>query len=486
MRTPTSFEHQELLRSIIASVGKTCSFSELLAHGELIAQLHDWCKTALEDAHLVPVASTLYNALEISVAEMALLGIPVDILHHFPNWQTGSRDGFAPQNLHIRLPNIGASHPIGLLRLQLSPFSPTLSAALLLIRRLIEVLDESVKLSVAVEPGGNLEALHEIIGGFGKRAKERVSLIELQMTSVFAQDNARGAASENGDPLVLIPRGFRQEREREREALNTQLNLEQFQLPIVRSNLYWEGGNIINDDRCCFIGIDHIRENMTRLGLSKDEVLALFHAEFGSEIEFLGSFEDTAYHPGEFRPYSTGQASFHIDLDLHVLGKVADGKAPVALLASPEAGLTQLELVLERKQIVADHFLSAEDAREHIDIEYRAYAEERLERLHSYRASLENRGYRVVDVPDLRIDPRDNLFSTRNLDFIYCNVISANHSGVPTIFYLPYNLEPLDALAEKAYRETGCNVVRVSKTGRLANFLMLFNGGLRCACSQIY
>lgn len=253
----------------------------------------------------------------------------------------------------------------------------------------------------------------------------------------------------------------------------------------MRSSLYWEGGNIVSDDICCFIGVDYIRENMTRLGLSKDEVISLFQAEFGSEIEFLGSFEDSTYTPGVPRPVSTGQASFHIDLDLHLLGIVDPDKEPVALIASPELGLQHADFVLSKPSLVKDHFMSESHARKHISFGYTSYGEERIEYLKSYRKALKHRGYRIVDVPDLRINPNDNLFSTRNLNFCYANVLSAKHKGFPSIFYLPYRAHPLDELAETAYKAAGCRVVRVSQTARLANLLMLLNGGLRCACSQI-
>ncbi|MCB0333020.1 MAG: hypothetical protein KDD55_05940 [Bdellovibrionales bacterium] len=484
-RTPYSESH-EYLRSLISSSGKSRTFSELLEYGKLIAELHQWCTTSLSERHLVEVAASLKAELTISGNEMDQLGIPVDLLPCFPDWEKGSREGFSPPPSRFHLPKIGAAKKLCFLRLQLSPFSPTLSAALLLIRRLIETLDETVRFSIAVEPGGNLEALHQIISEFGENVGERVSLVELQTTSVFAQDNARGARSQHDTPLLLVPRGFRQERERAREALHHQLTPQNFELPIGYSSLYWEGGNIVNDTHGCFIGVDHIRENMVRLGLTKDEVIALFQSEFGEHIEFMGSFEDTDYHPGDFRPYSSGQASFHIDLDLHVLGQLDKNEPPVALLASPEIGLQFSESILSLRKLVHDHFLTEEHAREHISFEYHSYAEERHERLKTYRKALETRGYRVVEVPDLRIDPRDNLFSTRNLDFIYCNVLSGNHRGSPTIFYLPYAVDQLDKRAEQSYREAGCNVVKVSQTGRLANLLMLFNGGLRCACSQIY
>lgn len=480
-KTPPQLKGE--LQQLTKNAGSQRSFARLVEHAQFISELHIWTKNSLGRAHLVDVAHTLHSELEISLEHLALLELPIDILEMFPGWRNGSRQDFRVSPLDVRLPLVGTRYPMHVLRLQLSPFSVTLSAALLLIRSLLHTLDPSVKLHIAVEPGGNIEALAGVIGDFHPTASERVILFELEMATVFAQDNARGARDSRGEPALLIPRSFRKDRDRSRDSLDRQVERDLCGLPIYRSRVFWEGGNILNDDSSCFIGIDHIRENMHRLGLSEEEVRELFTAEFGDDVVFLG---EPTFTQSSDTSNKSGQAAFHIDLDIGLLGRLEDGSPPIALLASPTSTLEHIPEVLQTSRLVSDHFLDETAAKELIEFEYRAYAEERQPILDLYRAALVERGYRVIEMPDLRISPSDNLFSTRNLDFTYCNILCGLKDKSPTIFYLPYKLNALDKLAEQAFLSTGSKVQKVSKTSRLANLLMLFRGGLRCACGQIY
>jgi type II restriction/modification system DNA methylase subunit YeeA len=98
---------------------------------------------------------------------------------------------------------------------------------------------------------------------------------------------------------------------------------------------------------------------------------------------------------------------------------------------------------------------------------------------------LEGLGYRVEGVPDLRIELRENLFQTVNLDLCYANVLPGLWRGEPAVHFLPYGLAALDAEAERRYRAAGVRPVRVSSTPLVANSLMLCRGGLRCFAGQL-
>lgn len=456
-------------------------FASHLRNADRLSRLHQWCKAALGKLHLVHVSSLLTKELRLELSELQMLDIPTDILEFFPNWREGSREGFRPQPLGCRLTSIGASRPVKIIRLQLSPFAPTLSLAFLLLKRLMEVLPPSVQFLVAIEPGGNLEGVKEIIASFDSSSPNRVTLVELRTASVFAQDNACGVFTENGEAGLLLPRGFRQERTRYRDALEDQLSEGTITYQTFRSRLYWEGGNIVHDDHSCFIGSDSVRENCERLGIGYDETLALFEADFGRAVSVMGKTvqADTTGLPASL------QSSFHLDLDLALAGTLQSDSQPTAFIASPRSGLALRNEVLSIRRLTADHFLEEDEAREVLRSEYEQFSAVREEELHGYRERLQEHDYQIIELPDLRIDPRENLFSTRNLDFTFCNVFFGEQDGLPSVYYLPYGIKVLDAEAKRIFEAARLFPRPVSKSGRLANMLMLFHGGLRCACSQI-
>ena len=470
------------LRNILET-NVSVTLPDLQQTAELLATLKSWVADALIDSHLVTVAAAVSEELCCDMESLQVLTIPVDILSLFPDWRSGSRTGFAPQSADWQFSPAGAGAPIQVVRLQLSPYSVTLSTALLLIKELFSVLDGEVQFQIAVEPGGDTEALMQVLATFHPDAADRITLLELKTCSLFAQDNARGVATPDGQPALLLPRGFRMQSERNRDALEQQVIDTHGSLPVYRSRLFWEGGNILRDDTVCLIGADTLYENMRSLGLTAQEVIRLFEVEFGPTATFLGS---TSRYTGDrtvLRNFESVQASFHIDLDVSILGRI--NSLPQALLASADLTLPYCKDILHKSDLVRDHYLDDESAGRMIELEYKAFAERRSEFLEQYQTILKGCGYQISPVPDMRIDPGENIFSTRNLDFIYTNVLSGLKDNKPAIFYLPYGIPELDTLAARAYSDTGCQSIAITNSGRLANLLMLFRGGLRCACSVI-
>ncbi|MCB0328960.1 MAG: hypothetical protein KDD70_04835 [Bdellovibrionales bacterium] len=461
-------------------------FSTLARASHFLDELRMWGIDALSRAHLVEVCAQLHGQLGLTVEQMGSIGIPADLLEFFPGWRDGVSDGFAPRRPGYQLTTSAAGCPMSVLRLQLSPFSVTVSAALLLLKRLLECLDEDVHFHVAIEPEGNVEEFESIVSTFHSSANNRVQFFRLRTASIFAQDNARGIIAQDGNPAILLPRGFRASRARANDELHAQKSDLLFGFTPYVSQLYWEGGNILSDGHNIFVGADAITENMVRLGLTEAEVRQLFCAEFDGALHFLGRVHRDHFISSDKQIGNTGQASFHLDLDLSLLGAVGDDGGRKALLASPELGLQVADEVLNEKRMVAEHYLSERDAAVKIRSDYREYADRRLPALQEYRELLQSLEYEVVEVPDLRMDPSRNLFSTRNLDLNYCNILPGLVKGVPSIVYLPYGLPVIDQLASSAYRKAGCHPVPLSQFGRLANLLMLFRGGLRCSCSQVY
>jgi hypothetical protein len=82
-------------------------------------------------------------------------------------------------------------------------------------------------------------------------------------------------------------------------------------------------------------------------------------------------------------------------------------------------------------------------------------------------------------MPDLRIDPNENLFASVNLDFGYCNVLPGLCRGKAAVHYLPWGIEDMDRTAAARFRAAGVEPVCIA-TAPVANALMLLRGGLHC------
>ena len=463
---------------------RSARFSQWRGHAQVLDEWRIWCRRALARSHLVTVASHLLQKLRASTDDLEAIGIPVDVLEQFPEWRSGSSAGFQPQHLKLRLPPAGAGHAVGRLRIQLSPSPATVPYALILVRDLLQRMDPEVRFCVVVEPGANLDGLRSLICRFAERGGQRVTFAELRTISVFAQDNARAALGENGEPVLLVPRAFRAGMPRAQDELVREDAQRAFALKTVRSRLYWEGGNIIHDDHACVIGVDTIAENMARLGLSEKEVSQSFEAELGTKVTPLGDMTRAHYSVDAANMAPSGQASFHIDLDVSLLGNFGRNRRPRALVADAAHGLDFVPAVLAQHGLFANQFAERNEAQKLTRAEYEAFACERHPMLLRYAAVLKRLGYQVIGVPDLRIDPAENLFGTSNLDFGYCNVLPGLNRGHPAVHFLPWGVRALDRAAEKRFRKAGVVPVCVSSPP-VANALMLLSGGLRCFCGPL-
>ncbi len=457
----------------------------LIAHAHVLERLRRWCRRALAHHHLVALASHLVERIGADLPGLEALGVPTDILQLFPGWRHRSRKGFRPSGLGLRPPPAGAAEPIGILRLQLSPAAGTIPYALTLLRDLIRRVDPSVRFVVVVEPGADLRALRRLVRQFfSASAHHRVRFVELRSVSVFAQDNARPARDSDGRPALLIPRAFGRGSTREEDELAPAEAERALGLPIVRSRLVWQGGNIVHDNRQCLVGVDTVAENMVRFGLTAAETRALLSADLGVEITTIGDVRRAKFDHIKEMMVPSGQAAFHIDLDVALLGQFGRRRRPCALVADPVRGLDALRSVLARRSLFTGGFLPAMRAKEFVRAEYEAHARQRYRRLLGYAATLERLGYQIVGMPDLRIDPAENVFASTNLDFGYCNILPGLRHGRPAVHYLPWGIPALDLAAAARFRAAGVQPVRVG-TPAVANALMRLQGGLHCFCGAL-
>ena len=403
--------------------------ADLLGHWRLAAQ------RALSTHHLVTVASDLSRRFGWQPSALATLGLPVDLLPCFPSWRRGSRVPFVPGPSSFRLAPSGATVPLGTLRLQMSPARGTVPYALLLLRALLRRLDPSTRFVVVVEPGADLEALARLAVRFHPSARARVRFVSLHCISVFAQDNARAARDVNGNAVLLIPRAFRAGAARAEDELDPADAQRAFGIPVHRSRLYWEGGNVVHDDTRCFVGIDTVAENSARLGLSHDEVVSLLGVEFGMPVTPLGRAQAARFDATDDRRCVSGQASFHLDLDIALPGRTRRARQPRALVADAARGLDFVDDVLGVRRLTEGHFLPPREIRRHLRAEYDASAEARHPLLLEYASDLAAHGYRVIGVPDLRVDPKMDVFRRVNLDFGFCNVLTGLSGNRPAVYH---------------------------------------------------
>lgn len=252
-----------------------------------------------------------------------------------------------------------------------------------------------------------------------------------------------------------------------------------------RSRILWEGGNLLCDGQRFLVGVDTLAENRARLGLAHGQILRLLEAEVGCPVVPLGDLERARYDATERAVQESGQAEYHIDLDVALLGPTRPNGPPRALVSDVALGLDHMDAVLAHPQIVRGHFVPEPEARELMAAEYQAFAQQRYPDLMGYAATLEELGYTVTGMPDLRMARSGDIFNRRNMDFGYCNVLPGLHRGRPAVLYLALGLRELDCAAVQCLRAAGVKPVRVSRSPFVANRLMTLRGGLRCFCGSV-
>jgi hypothetical protein len=468
----------------LAAIVQEASPRALLESAAELERHRSAVRVALASNHLVTVASELSPLVGHDLRALEALGVPVDLLDCFPAWRQGSRRPFEPGRSGLRLAPSGASIPLGTVRLQLSPASGTIPYALLLLRDLLQRLDPATRFVVVVEPGANVAALLKLAARFHPSAPSRVRFVHMRCITVFAQDNARAARAADGGSVLLVPRAFREGKARAEDELDPAEAEQAFGFPARRSRLFWEGGNVVHDDTRCFVGVDTLAENAARLGLSFDDILGLFEAEFGLPVMPLGRAGAARFDPVAEEQSSSGQASFHIDLDVALFGKVGRRRQLRALVADAARGLDFVGSVLRVPRLVDGHFLPAADVRRHLRAEYEASAEARHPLLLEYAAVVAAQGYRVVGVPDLRIAPEMDVFRRVSLDFGFCNVLPGLRHARPAVAHFISGIRALDADASRRIRLAGVDSVPVSSPD-VASALRLLQGGLHCCCGPM-
>jgi hypothetical protein len=473
----------ERLRAVRSELGATAG-ARALRHAGTVTGLLGWTRRALGRAHLVDVVSALQRELNLGVEELRALRLPVDLLEAFPGWRAGSRAGFSPRGFGLRLVPERAARPIGSVRLQISPLSGGAPIVLTLLRDLARGLDPAVRIVVLVDPEADPRPVRRLAREALGRHR-RIRFVTADFLSLFARDNALAALDGRGRPALLIPRALRTEWDSGAAPLDAKAAERALGVRVVRSRLCWRGGNILYDGEHLVVGADTVDENVTRLGLAPGEVTALLRAELGEDVAILGDPSGARFDDEKNCVVPSGQASYHLDLDVALLGRTGPEGRPTALLADPDLGLELLPEMQHDPHLVPPHFLPEAGGRRAVAAEYRAAARHRRPQLRAYRKTLERLGYRVVGIPELRTNWRDALLACANLDFTYANVLPGLNRGRPAVHYLPWGMRALDEAAEKCFRQADLEPIPIASTPYLANAMMGRFAGLRCFCGAM-
>jgi hypothetical protein len=241
-----------------------------------------------------------------------------------------------------------------------------------------------------------------------------------------------------------------------------------------RSELVFEGGDVIVGARHVFVGEAVIRGNMEYLETTRHNVLELLEAEFGKPV-----LEITA--PSVSTDIRRAPLSFHIDLSLAVARNRINGQE-VALLNSPRLlfqlllGVTDFENLTAkdlRARIAA--LTPTTDEEEEMLRRLRSIPLER-HKLHQARLDfvaqrvLAPAGYSIIPVPGINDcqESADNSY--------YRSYTNAVFSG--DMVALPHlDVETLDDYAKNALQSLGYRVLPM----RSAPLLYRLQGGPRCA-----
>jgi hypothetical protein len=454
-------------------------------HASTVVGLLSLTRRALGHTHLVHVASALARELHLGLDELRALRLPVDLLEAFPHWRSGSTSGFRPPSRRFALAAEGAAQPIPALRLHIAPAAGDTPIVITLLRDLEQRLDPATRLVTLIDSDTNASEIRRI-ARIAVKDRRRVRFVSVDFGTIFARDNAMAARDERGRPILLIPRTLRTPLESDAKPLDVRATERHLGVRVVRSRLHWHGGNILYDGATLAVGADTIAENVTRLGLSGDEVIDIFAAELGNDVTVLGNPASGRFNHAHNRIRSSGQASYHLDLDVVLLGRTRS-RRPTALVADLRAGLTVLPDVLSRRRSRASApYLATPGARALVAAEYRLTVRQRTPILAAYAEALASRGYRVIRVPQLQTrGTQEGPGGLPGWDFVYCNVLPGLNRGRPAVHYTPWEIPRLDAAAARALRSARVRPVRISRTAYLASAMMERAAGLRCFCGTL-
>jgi N-dimethylarginine dimethylaminohydrolase len=210
------------------------------------------------------------------------------------------------------------------------------------------------------------------------------------------------------------------------------------------TRLYFEGGDIVVDGEHVFLGYNTVEYNMGSLGLSENEVVALFQDMLGKEVVVIGSRD---IRP----PYG------HVDMYLTPVGDNTVLLGDPSLCSYIIQGWTEEERREHLFDIAGrmfEYFITVNFNMFDILLNYNL-SSEISGGLDWIEVQLKEMGFNVVRVP-LLIPPSRGLGDLQTIPFItYNNVLLENHEGGKIVYMPVYGIGPFDELARQVYEGQG-------------------------------
>jgi methyltransferase family protein len=462
------------------TVARGLPLNQMMQHSIQMDALRTGVSQTLIDHHLTRVLRDLFgNPVAATTALLQALQIPPAIASAFPDWNNPNDFRYEPPVVGLRLTSETCQAQVTKLRLQLGQDAPV-SVGLRMLRSLLRQLPESIKFHVLVKPGFDESVTREFLESFQGYTSHRVTFFEHGHQTLFAQDNGRLAVRPDGSQSILVP-GYLSTH-RPADALVSA------PLPLIRSRLHWEGGNVLCDGHRVLIGANSVATNMRAFGLTAEQVEQAFEAEMGFPVVTLGDVQAAfkGMVQGErgaavAHAVDGGQADFHIDLDCCLLG-AADCGTHRVVLADPERGLNYLPEILEIDRLFQGHCVSPNLARKM----FQQAAEDSVVRrgplLDMYARALQAAGYQVCRVPDLRLISDVNYLARTQTMFSYCNALTLRLGTRATVALLTCGVKELEAEVSRVYELQGVDVLWIGDR-LMAEDLLSMRGGLHCFCS---
>ena len=460
---------------------------QICQHAQQCAEVGKDVRRRLRNEHVTHVYADLLGNIQLADADLVALGFIPDIVRSFARPTDADSFQYTPSSPGFQLLPESASHPLTHMRMQMPASADSVAIGLKLLRDLLLALDPSITLTVLVKPGVNRNRVASLIRLWGAEPA-RVRLVEHPSQTLFAQDNGKTGIMPDGTTALMLPRATNDGRKG--DVLSPQKLSGLLGIPVLASKLYWEGGNVLFDGRTCLIGAKTIAYNVTHLGLNEQQVREAFRLEFGATILVLGNLklalESARAKETTASDSESGQADFHIDLDLFVLGSITGSGRPVVAIADPLAGEKYQVTILLRRDLIEHHFLPARDMKHYFGQMLQATIERRVPPLEGYAKTLKAAGYNLVGIPDIRLAPELNYLGRVNMSFNYCNVLPfANATGRPVVYLFHYGIPTLDKAVDSVYRSCGLKPVPIGVDMTSAHELLLLGGGLHCLCSKM-
>ena len=253
-----------------------------------------------------------------------------------------------------------------------------------------------------------------------------------------------------------------------------------------KSELYFEGGNIVSDEKFIFIGANTIRHNALELEQREIDIVLKFEEELGRQVLVIGPFP---------------QPVAHIDMMLTPLGsgRVALADARAGIRIAEQALETDPESVAAFEQLCEENFFGhpaiksilGSEGRKISAPQVRGKTREMIELsrlvapvLDGIAASLKEYGYKVERIPFLFGGPeslgKKNEASRMQATYpmlTYNNVLLEVDAGRRRVYLPRYGWPAMDEAAVNAWQALGFE----PRTIDGLTISAMYGGALRCS-----